>query len=43
MKLAWVTVTVKDMDESILFYTDIVGLTVDSRRPAGPGVELAFL
>lgn len=43
MKLAWVTVTVKDMDESIRFYTDIVGLTVDSRRPAGPGVELAFL
>nr|WP_320025747.1 VOC family protein [uncultured Acetobacterium sp.] len=43
MKLAWVTVTVKDMDESIQFYTDVVGLTVDSRRPTGPGMELAFL
>ncbi|MBI4856742.1 MAG: VOC family protein [Acetobacterium woodii] len=43
MKLSWVTVTVKDMDESIRFYTDVVGLTVDSRRPAGPNIELAFL
>jgi len=43
MKLAWVTVTVKDMDESIRFYTTIVGLTVASRRPAGPDMELAFL
>jgi len=43
MKFSWVTVTVKDMDESIRFYTDIVGLTVNSRRPAGPDLELAFL
>ncbi|WP_373484688.1 VOC family protein [Acetobacterium malicum] len=43
MNLSWVTVTVKDLDESIRFYTDIVGLTLDSRRPAGPNMELAFL
>lgn len=43
MKFSWVTVTVKDMDESIRFYTDIVGLTVDNRRPAEPDLELAFL
>ena len=43
MNLSWVTVTVKDLDESIRFYTDVVGLTVASRRPAGPGMELAFL
>jgi len=43
MKLSWVTVTVNKMDESIKFYTEIVGLEVDSRRKAGPEVELAFL
>lgn len=43
MNLSWVTLTVKDMDESIRFYTDVVGLKVDSRRPAGPDIELAFL
>lgn len=34
MKLSWVTVTVKDMDESIRFYTDIVGLD-GIQPPAG--------
>lgn len=43
MNLSWVTLTIKDMDESIRFYTDVVGLQVDSRRPAGPEIELAFL
>ena len=43
MNLSWVTLTVRDMDESIRFYTDIVGLTVSERRTAGPDVELAFL
>jgi lactoylglutathione lyase len=43
MKLSWVTLTVKDIEASIRFYTEVVGLTVDSRRPAGPQVELAFL
>lgn len=43
MKFSWVTVTVNNMDESIKFYTEIVGLKVDSRRPTGPEVELAFL
>ena len=43
MNLSWVTVTVKDLDESIRFYTDVIGLTLESRRPAGPEMELAFL
>lgn len=36
MKLTWVTLTVKDLDESIQFYTDVIGMAVVSRRPAGP-------
>jgi lactoylglutathione lyase len=43
MKFAHVTITVKDLDESIQFYRDIVGLPVDRRYPAGPGTEIAFL
>ena len=43
MNLSWVTVTVKDLDQSIRFYTDVIGLTLESRRPAGPEMELAFL
>ncbi len=34
---------VKDMDESIQFYEEIVGLKVDRRFPAGPETEIAFL
>lgn len=43
MKLGWITVNVKDPDESIRFYTEVVGLTLASRQPAGPDIELAFL
>ncbi|AFA48574.1 VOC family protein [Acetobacterium woodii] len=43
MKLSWVTVTVNDLDESIRFYTEVVGLTINRRQPAGPDTELAFL
>jgi len=42
MKFCWSTLRVKDMDESIQFYTDIVGLDVENRFKAGP-VEIAFL
>lgn len=43
MKFCWVTITVKDLEESLRFYQDIVGLTIDRRFKAGPGVEIAFL
>jgi len=43
MNFCWCTVNVKDMDESIRFYTDIVGLPVEKRYSAAEGVELAFL
>ncbi len=43
MKLSWTTLMVKDMEESLKFYQDILGLEVDSRFTAMPGLELAFL
>lgn len=43
MRFCWSTITVKNMQESLNFYQEIVGLTVDRRLEAGPGVEIAFL
>lgn len=34
---------VKNMEESLRFYQEIVGLTIDRRFQAGPGMEIAFL
>lgn len=43
MKFCWVTITVKNMEESLRFYQEIVGLAIDRRFQAGPGVEITFL
>ena len=43
MKFCWTTLSVKNLEESLKFYQEIVGLEVDRRFPAGPGVEIAFL
>ena len=43
MKFCWVTITVKEMEESVRFYQEIVGLTIDRRFQGGPGVEITFL
>ncbi|MDR0859000.1 MAG: VOC family protein [Oscillospiraceae bacterium] len=43
MKFAHVTISVIDLDKSISFYRDIVGLPLQSRTPAGPDTEIAFL
>ena len=43
MKFCWSTLTVKNMEESLKFYQEIVGLTIDRRFQAGPGMEIAFL
>lgn len=43
MKFCWCTITVNDMEESLKFYREVVGLEVDKRFQAGPGVEIAFL
>ncbi|HEY5556017.1 VOC family protein [Acetobacterium sp.] len=43
MKFSWVTVMVNHMEESLKFYTEIVGLEVNRRFNAGPEMEIAFL
>lgn len=43
MHFCHVTLTVKDMDASIRFYTEVVGLPVVSRYQAAAGMEIAFL
>lgn len=43
MKFLWTTVNVKNLDESIAFYSEMAGLKVQRRFPAGPGMEIAFL
>ncbi|MGI6066859.1 MAG: VOC family protein [Bacillota bacterium] len=43
MKLSWVTLSVKNLEESLKFYQEIVGLSLVERFNAGPGVEIAFL
>jgi lactoylglutathione lyase len=43
MSFLWTTIKVSDLEKSIKFYTDIVGLTVNRRFTAGPGREIAFL
>lgn len=42
MKFSWCTIKVKDLEESLKFYQEIVGLNVDHRFKAGPN-EIAFL
>ncbi len=43
MKFCWTTINVHVMEESIAFYTNIVGLTVQRRMNPRPGTEIAFL
>jgi lactoylglutathione lyase len=43
MKFCWSTLKVRNMNESIKFYEELVGLKVDKRFNAGPGMDIAFL
>lgn len=43
MKFCWSTLKVRNMDESIAFYENIVGLKTNQRFQAGPDMEIAFL
>lgn len=43
MSFCWVTIDVKDMNESLAFYEEIVGLKVNQRFQVGPDMEIAFL
>ena len=43
MKFCWCTITVDNMEESLKFYQEIVGLSISRRFVGGPGVEISFL
>jgi len=43
MKFLWTTIHVKNLDESIAFYSDLLGLKMMRRFPAGPKMEIAFM
>jgi lactoylglutathione lyase len=43
MKFCWTTLNVNNMEESLKFYEEIVGLAMNRRFNAGNGMEIAFL
>lgn len=43
MNFCWSTLHVKDLDQSLTFYTEIIGLELVKRFSAGPDTEIAFL
>ena len=43
MSYLWTTIKVKDLEESIEFYQQIVGLKLQRKFEAGPEREIAFL
>lgn len=43
MKFLWTTILVKDMEETLKFYQEVVGLKIDRRFNPAPGMEICFL
>jgi catechol 2,3-dioxygenase-like lactoylglutathione lyase family enzyme len=43
MKFSFVTIGTKSLNESIEFYTKILGFHLDRRHPVGNDMEIAFL
>ena len=43
MKLKYGTIIVKDMDESIKYYTELIGLHIDSQYNPRPGITITLL
>lgn len=43
MKFLWTTIMADNMEESIRFYKDLLGLPIQRRHPGGPGMEFCFL
>lgn len=43
MKLTFATIHVTDLERSVKFYQEVMGLTVQQRFAAGPNLEIAFL
>lgn len=43
MKVKYNTIIVKDMNDSIKFYTEVMGLEIDSRYNPQPGIVITLL
>jgi len=43
MKVKYATIIVKDMDESIKFYTEVMGFEIDSQHNPYPGLTITLL
>ncbi|MCL4377597.1 MAG: VOC family protein [Actinobacteria bacterium] len=43
MKFCWVTIVVNNLEESLKFYREIIGLPINRRFKAKPEIEIAFL
>lgn len=43
MKFNFATIHVADLEASIRFYEEVIGLKVARRFPAGPNMEIAFM
>ncbi|MDF2904710.1 MAG: glyoxalase/bleomycin resistance/dioxygenase family protein [Herbinix sp.] len=43
MKFCWTTLYVKDMEASLRFYQEVVGLEISRRFNSAPGMEIVFL
>ncbi|MCG8570411.1 MAG: VOC family protein [Spirochaetes bacterium] len=43
MKFCWTSLYVNNMEESLKFYQEIVGLKIDRKLQAGPTMDIVFL
>ena len=43
MKFCWTTIIVDNLEDSLKFYQEIIGLPINRRFKAEPGVEIVFL
>jgi lactoylglutathione lyase len=43
MKFCWTTITVNNLEESLKFYQEIIGLPLNRRFRTEPGIEIVFL
>ena len=43
MKFCWVTINVRDLEKSLHFYQEIIGLDLNRRMKPNPDMEIIFL